>query len=152
MWVAPSWPRRAAWPCGSVGWYACIHLDSFDRLPVPPAESPDGDETTCPRFNRAKWFSMKRVTAWLKTHRVIVFDYLIAKKPACTPMVDWWIVLFCLESVATGVSWVVTRLQGLCTCLPSRMLRWRSPAPISGKCALWRAHCQPRRLKQQTQP
>ena len=60
---------------------------------------------------------MKRVTAWLKKHRVRVVEYLNAKKPACTPTVDWWIVLLCLNSVATVLSSVVARLQGLSTLL-----------------------------------
>ena len=54
---------------------------------------------------------------WLKMHCVRVTKYLNAKKPACTPTVDWWIVLLCLESVATVLSSTVMRLQGLSTLL-----------------------------------
>ena len=60
---------------------------------------------------------MKCVTAWLKKHRVRVFEYLNAKKPACTPTVNWWIVLLCLDSIATFLSSVAMRLQGLSTLL-----------------------------------
>jgi hypothetical protein len=74
-------------------------------------------KTTCPKFVSTRWLSMKRVTSWLKTHRVRVIEYLDAKKPACTPTIDWWIVLLCLDSVATVLSSTVTRLQGLSTLL-----------------------------------
>ena len=74
-------------------------------------------KTTCPKFVSTQWLSMKRVTAWLKKHRVRVVEYLNAKKPACTPTVDWWIVLLCLNSVATVLSSVAASLQGLSTLL-----------------------------------
>lgn len=45
------------------------------------------------------------------------FEYLNEKKSACTPTVDWWTVLLCLDCVATVLSSTMTRLQGLTTLL-----------------------------------
>ena len=60
---------------------------------------------------------------WLKTQCVRVTKYLNAKKPACTPTVDWWIVLLCLDSVATILSSTDMRLQGLSTLLSQQEVK-----------------------------
>ena len=60
---------------------------------------------------------------WLKMHCVRVTKYLNAKKPACTLTVDWWIVLLCLDSVATILSSTDIRLQGLSTFLSQQEVK-----------------------------
>lgn len=72
---------------------------------------------TCPNFASTRCLSIKRITTWLKTHHVRVTEYVNTKKPACTLTVDQWIVLLCLDYVATVLSSTVTRLQGLSTLL-----------------------------------
>lgn len=73
--------------------------------------------TTCPKLVSTRWLSMKRVTSWLRKHRVRVVEYLVTKKPVCTPTNDWWIVLLCLDSVATALSHTASSLQDLSTFL-----------------------------------
>ena len=59
----------------------------------------------------------------MKTHRVRLTEYLNAKKLACTLTVDWWIVLLCLDSVATILSSTDMRLQGLSTLLSQQEVK-----------------------------
>ncbi|KAI9911291.1 hypothetical protein PsorP6_009055 [Peronosclerospora sorghi] len=77
-------------------------------------------KTTCPKFVSSRWFSMKRVTEWLIKHRVRVSEYLEGKKPACNPPVGWWIILLCLDSVATVLARTCSLLQGLSTLLSQK--------------------------------
>ena len=65
-------------------------------------------KSTYPKFASTHWLSMKKVTGWLKRHRVKIIEYFNLKNPTCKPKPDWWIVLLCLDSVADLLSQTVT--------------------------------------------
>jgi hypothetical protein len=92
-------------------------------------------QTTCPKFITTRWLSMKRITALLANHRVRIASYLEEKKPACMPTRKWWIVMLCLDSVATILSATCTGLQGLTTFLHQQVSQFEQlKATLSDMC------------------
>ncbi len=60
---------------------------------------------------------MKKLSTYLQKNRAAICEYLDVKKPACTPSLAWWIQPLALDAVASEITAVVSRLQGLSTLL-----------------------------------
>jgi hypothetical protein len=68
---------------------------------------------------------------------VRIATYLEEKKPACTPTRKWWIVMLCLDSVATILSATCTGLQGLTTLLHQQVSQFEQlKATLSDMCRI----------------
>lgn len=98
-------------------------------------------KTTCPKFVSTRWLSMKRVTMWLANHRVRVVSYLEEKQPSCAPSLSWWILLLCVDSVATVLAATCSRLQGLSTLLSQQEAQLKElVASLSEMCTVTGPH------------
>lgn len=74
-------------------------------------------KVTCPKFMKTRLASISKLTEFHEETCVELFEQHDEKKPACKPDVDCWVVLIGLDSVASMLSRVVARLQGLATLL-----------------------------------
>ena len=94
-------------------------------------------KTTFPKFVRTQWLSMTQVTVWMKKHCMSVLLYLGEKKPVCMPTVDRWILLLCLNSVATILAETVTCMQGLSTLIYQQLAQFKVlAASLSEMCTV----------------
>lgn len=78
--------------------------------------------TTCPKFMSTRWCAMKIATSWIKAARVVICQYFEDKEAACDPPLTWWVLMLTLDSIATEITAVVRRLQGLKTLLQEFLL------------------------------
>lgn len=74
-------------------------------------------KTKCTNCTGTRRASISKLTKFLEENGVELFEYLYKKKPAFKPNLAWWLVIMGLDSVASVLSRVVTRLQGLPTLL-----------------------------------
>lgn len=98
-------------------------------------------KTTCPKFMDTRWASMSKLTKFLEENRVEISEYLDEKNPACKPDVVWWVVLIGLDSVASVLSKVVKRLQGLSTLLGEQKAQLEELVVTLCKSELLYEHC-----------
>ena len=63
---------------------------------------------------------MIMVTTWFDKHRLAVVAYFDEKKPACTPVELWWIMLLVVHEVAGIAAIACKSLQGHSTLLCNR--------------------------------
>ena len=94
-------------------------------------------KTTCPKFVRTRWLSMKCVTPWLKTNRVRVTEKSNTKKPTCTPTAEWWIMLLCINSVATIILSTLSKLQVLITLILHQEAQLKEICTSLGNLQVW---------------
>ena len=72
-------------------------------------------KSTCPTFAETRWISMGKLLKWLKDKRVRLFQHFEAKKPACTPPMYWWIVVYVVQELVERVETTFAAVQGLNT-------------------------------------
>lgn len=73
--------------------------------------------STCPKFMDTRWVSMDRVTTWLVVERLVICEYFEQKSASCAPSDSWWVVTITVNAIASEITVVVRRLQGLKTLL-----------------------------------
>lgn len=69
-------------------------------------------KATCPRFIDSRWLSMGKLLNWLIVKRRDLQVHFDAKKPACEPSSDWWIIVFALQKVMEVCNKYMVELQG----------------------------------------
>lgn len=89
-----------------------------------------------------RWLSMKKLTKFLEKFRVRICVYLEEKNPACTPTAIWWVYnMLALDRVATELTDVVTRLQGLTTLLSQQAAQLQALiVTLNGLCRISGPH------------
>jgi hypothetical protein len=72
-------------------------------------------KSTCPTFAETQWISMGKLLKWLKDKSVRLFQHFDAKKPACTPPMYWWIVVYIIQELVERVETTFVAVQGMNT-------------------------------------
>ena len=72
-------------------------------------------KSSCPTFVSTRWISMGKVLKWLKLKRIRLSEHFESKKPACTPPLEWWIVILVIQPLVERVEITFKSLQGLNT-------------------------------------
>ena len=66
----------------------------------------------CPKLVTTRWASMERVLRWLVDRKLIIIDHLNQKKPDCSPAMQWWVLVVCVNEIANEIALTVRQLQG----------------------------------------
>lgn len=72
-------------------------------------------KTACPTFAETRWISMGKLLKWLKDKRGRLFQHFDDKRPACTPPMYWWIVVYVIQELVERVEKTFAAVQGLNT-------------------------------------
>jgi hypothetical protein len=72
-------------------------------------------KSTCPTFVTTRWLSMGKLLKWLIDKRVRLMQHFNEKKPACTPSIDWWIVVAVIYPLVQRVEATFIAIQGMNT-------------------------------------
>ena len=72
-------------------------------------------KSTCPTFVTTRWLSMGKLLKWLIDKRVRLMRHFTEKKPACTPSIDWWIVVAVIYPLVQRVEATFISVQGMNT-------------------------------------
>jgi hypothetical protein len=72
-------------------------------------------KSTCPTFVTTRWLSMGKLLKWLIDKRVRLMRHFTEKKPACTPSIDWWIVVAVFYPLVQRVEATFISVQGMNT-------------------------------------
>eukprot|EP00171_Calliarthron_tuberculosum_P002966 IDg2966t1 len=111
VWSSPARPNGAEEVQSTERRCVCEHVDRAYRSPASSAESSNGDENDLPQVQQ--------------------------KQPACAPSLNWWILVLCLDSVATVLAATCSRLQGMSTLLSQQEAQLRElSATLSEMCAV----------------
>ena len=71
--------------------------------------------STCPTYATTQWISMGKVLKWLKANRVRLLLHFSAKKLACTPSTEWWLVVIIIQALVERIEKTFTAMQGMKT-------------------------------------
>ncbi|RLN26610.1 hypothetical protein BBJ28_00017547 [Nothophytophthora sp. Chile5] len=66
---------------------------------------------TCPKFIDGSWQSVVKAMRWLVTNRTRVIQHLEARRPVCTPNLEWWITVIVVTSIADLVEATLAQLR-----------------------------------------
>jgi len=72
-------------------------------------------KSTCPTFVTTRWLSMGKLLKWLIDKRVRLMRHFTEKKPACTPSIEWWIVVAVIYPLVQRVEATFISVQGMNT-------------------------------------
>ncbi|KAI2492556.1 hypothetical protein MHU86_22007 [Fragilaria crotonensis] len=72
-------------------------------------------KSTCPMFVTTRWLSMGKLLKWLIDKRLRLLQHFNEKKPACTPSIDWWIVVAVIYPLVQRVETTFVKIQGMNT-------------------------------------
>ena len=72
-------------------------------------------KTTCPILVTTWWLSMGKLLKWLIDKRVWLIQHFDQKKPACTPLFDWWTVVAVIYLQVQRVEAAFVSIQGMNT-------------------------------------
>ncbi len=69
-------------------------------------------KSTCATFVTTRWISMGKVLKWLKANRVRLLQHFSEKKPACTPSMEWWLVVIIIQGLVERIEKTFSAMQG----------------------------------------
>jgi hypothetical protein len=72
-------------------------------------------KSTCPTFVTTRWMSMGKLLKWLIDKRVRLMRHFTEKKPACTPSIEWWIVVAVIYPLVQRVKATFIAVKGMNT-------------------------------------
>ena len=71
--------------------------------------------SACPAYVTTHWISMGKVLKWLKANRVKLLLNFYTKKPACTPLTEWWLVVIINQALVECIVKTFKAMQGMKT-------------------------------------
>ena len=78
---------------------------------------------------------MGRVLKWLESNRIRLLQHFAEKKPACTPLNDWWIVVEVIQALVERIERTFTQMQGMNTLVcEQRQLLSKLEHDIKSRC------------------
>ena len=72
-------------------------------------------KSACPTYTTTRWISMGKVLKWVKANRVRLLVHFSEKKPACTPLMEWWLVVIIIEALVERIEKTFSAMQGMQT-------------------------------------
>ncbi|KAG7345617.1 hypothetical protein IV203_033148 [Nitzschia inconspicua] len=69
-------------------------------------------KSSCPTFATTRWISMGKVLKWFKANRIRLFQHFSEKKPACTPSMEWWLVVIIIQGLVERIEKTFSAMQG----------------------------------------
>lgn len=72
-------------------------------------------KSQCPKVAASSWLSIEKALRWIKTHRIIILQYLDKKKPGWGPSMSWWVLAMALYEFSHTVTKTYVRIRGMTT-------------------------------------
>ena len=92
-------------------------------------------KSTCPTFATTRWISMGKVLRWLKANRIRLLRHFHERKPACTPSLEWWIVVEVIHGLVDRIERCFMSMQGMKTLVcEQRKLLAKLQQDIKARC------------------
>ncbi|KAG7363603.1 hypothetical protein IV203_026964 [Nitzschia inconspicua] len=72
-------------------------------------------KSICPTLVTTCWMSTGNVLKWLKANRIRLFRHFSEKKPACTPSMEWWLLVIIIQGLVERIEKTFSAMQGTTT-------------------------------------
>jgi hypothetical protein len=69
-------------------------------------------KSACPTYATTRSISMGKVLKWLKANRLRLLVHFSEKKPACTSLMEWWLLVIIIQDLVDHVEKTLLAMQG----------------------------------------